>query len=360
MHTVLDIDDASIDKASVLADAINNNVTSFTPDFSFEQMVKDYKTAKNLYGETMIRELTGFDPSYVGKNMNIPEFRREIKKNISQNIEKLKKDGLLNDDGSISDEGFELSALSLIDLDFDKETGEGVQGRVFSKKRSVFGDRSDSRNYLRSDNYKDINFKKTVRRAIRRNKSSIDESDFVSDLRSDKGKLNVLYCIDSSGSMKGEKIKAAKKAGITLAFKALKNNDKAGLVVFNSKIEGVLPLTDDFVSILRNISRIRTTGETDIAVCIDQALKLFDSKKNNHLILITDGVHTHGTEEEVLEKIGIAANQGISLTLIGINIDKNGEKLAKDIINIIDGRFYKAQSLEGIDDIVLEDYYSFK
>lgn len=360
MHTILNVDQKNIDNAKVLADAINNNVTSFTPDFSFEQLVKDYKTAKNIYGETMIRELTGYDSSFVGKNMNIPEFRREIKKNIQHNIDKLKKDGLLDAEGNITDEGFEFSALSLIDTDLDKFEGEGIQGNVISKKKSTFGERSDFRSYNRSDRYRDISFRKTLRKAIRRSKSSISEDDFVTDLRNDKGKLNVVYCIDSSGSMKGSKIRAAKKAGITLAFKAIKNKDKAGLVVFNSKIESLIPLTDDFYTLLQSISKIKTTGETDISICIEEALKLFDSKKNNHLILITDGVQTHGKEDEVLKQVGIAANMNVSLTLIGINIDKNGEKLAREIVNITDGRFYMAQSLDDVDEIVLEDYYSYK
>jgi len=43
--------------------------------------------------------------------------------------------------------------------------------------------------------------------------------------------------------------------------------------------------------------------------------------------------------------------------VVGVKID-DGEELAKKIVEIGQGRFYKVKDLENLDLIVLEDYYS--
>ena len=54
----------------------------------------------------------------------------------------------------------------------------------------------------------------------------------------------------------------------------------------------------------------------------------------------------------------MAKNKGITISLIGIKLDKKGESLAKDIVSLGEGRFYVVRDLEEIDKVVLEDYYS--
>ncbi|MFT4261568.1 MAG: vWA domain-containing protein [Candidatus Woesearchaeota archaeon] len=361
-HTVLPVDEKKVDDARVLTDAINNNISSFTPDFSFEQMVKDYKTARSIYGDTMIRELTQYDPGYIDRNINVPEFQRELKNRLQQNIERLKKDGLLEKDGSISDEGYEYSALSMLQEELDNLESKGMQGSTENKKTDVYGEKKDYKKYESSDRYRDISVRKTVRSAIRRGRQTITREDLTSNTRQAKGKLNVIYCLDASGSMKGQKIKMAKRAGIALAYKATLNKDKAGLLVFSSKIESKVELTTDFHSILRGINKIRTAGETDIALGITDALKMFNERGNNHLVLLTDAVQTLGKkpEEEVLKKISEATNNKVTITLIGINLDKEGNNLAQKIVNINNGRLYQVKSSDDLGHIVIEDYNQAK
>ena len=361
-HTVLPVEDKKIEQSRVLSDAINNNVSSFTPDFSFEQMVKDYKTAKNLFGETMIRELTGYDPGFIERNIKVPEFQRELKSKISQNVERLKKEELLDKDGSITDEGYEYSALSLLNDELNNLESKGLGGETENRKLNFYGEAKDYKKYKFGDRFKDLSIRQTVRRAIRRGRVNLEKEDLTSLTRQAKGKINVLYCIDSSGSMRGAKIKMAKRAGIALAYKATKNKDKAGLLVFSSKIESNVRPTHDFQMLLRRISKIRTSGETDIALGLTEAMKMFDSKKNNHLVLITDGVQTLGKkpQEEVLKKISEATNRSISITLIGINLDKEGKSLSQKIVNMNDGNFYQVKASDDLGHIVLEDYRARK
>ena len=54
--------------------------------------------------------------------------------------------------------------------------------------------------------------------------------------REARGKVYIVYALDSSRSMKGSKIDLCKKAGIALAYQAINENDKIGLLVFGSQI----------------------------------------------------------------------------------------------------------------------------
>ena len=59
-----------------------------------------------------------------------------------------------------------------------------------------------------------------------------------------------------------------------------------------------------------------------------------------------------------LEEVSNARSQGITISLIGINLDKKGKELAEKIVELGEGRLYVIRSLDEVDQIVLEDYYS--
>ena len=361
LHSKIDVDTDMVDKARVLTDAINNNISSFSPDISFESMVNNYSSAKQIYGPTLIRELSGYDPNYVEKNIKIPEFQRELKDRIKNNVEKLKKEGLLNKDGSISEDGFDFAALSLISEELDKLEGKGFFGKKESKNKSHYGERGEYKNFSSDDRYKDLALKQSVKRSIRRGHKNILKDDLVVFERNSLGKIDVIYVIDASGSMKGEKIKMAKKAGIALAYSAINNNDRAGLVVFSSDIDLDIEPSKDFFSFARTLNDIRTKGETDIAFSVEHAIKLFGkSNKMKHIVLLTDAMQTSGKkpEKDVLEKVSLAASQNVSISVVGIGLNEQGEKLARKIVDLSKGSLYKVSSAEDVDQIVLEDYYN--
>jgi Mg-chelatase subunit ChlD len=358
MHTVLENDKESIENGKLLGESFNQNISSFVPDLIYKNLVNDYKLAKQLYGEFIIRKLTGYDPSFVEKNLKIPEFKEEIRQNIEDNIKKLKKDELINKDGEVTDEGIKLSSLILYTEELDKLRIKGL-GEKKEKRKDIYGDKKDYVNYKKT-RYRDIAVRQSVKTAIRRQHSTIMKEDLRIFQREKKGRISIIYGLDASGSMKGEKIRMGKRAGVALAYKAINERNKVGLIVFGEEVKKIVPPTLDFEDILRSITTIRAKSETDLSATIHKAIELFGtSKETKHLILLTDVLPTKGQkpEEETLKAVSIARDHAITISVVGINLDKDGEKLANKIIEISQGRIYKVKNLENLDAVILEDYY---
>ena len=361
MHSVLENDKKTIDSGKLISDAINQGMSSFTPDMMFEQLVKNYNLAKQIYGESIIRLVSGYEPDYVKKNIGIPEFQRELKEKIQEKIQDLKDEGLVDKDNSLSEKGIELASLVLYFEELDKIIPKGIVGEKISRKAFIYGEKENSRIYKKGDRYRDIALKKSIKLALRRGHQNFGNKDLQVHEKQSKGQTYIIYGLDASGSMKGKKIEACKKAGIALAYKAINEKDKVGLIVFGSEIKEVVEPTADFTRLLKEITRIRASKETDIVATIRKAIELFPGEDiTKHLILITDALPTKGDEPEklTLEETSMARSKGITISLIGINLDEKGKKLAEKIIQVGEGRLYIVRNLENVDKIVLEDYYS--
>ena len=102
MHSVLENDKEKIDEGKLICDAINQGIDSFAPDLMFKDLINKFQMAKQIYGESLIRLITGYNPDYIKKNINIPEFQKELKERIFKKIEQLKDNKILNEDTIIS------------------------------------------------------------------------------------------------------------------------------------------------------------------------------------------------------------------------------------------------------------------
>ena len=360
MHSILQDDKEKISDGKLLAETTTQGLNSMMPDIMFQNMVKDFKLTKKLYGETLIRELTGYSPNYIEKNIQIPEFKRELQKKINDKINDLKKDGFLDGEGRVTDKGLSLSALVLYVEELDHLIPKGF-GEKRSKKKTFYGDREDYKNFDQH-HYKDIAIKQTIKTSLRRGHSNIDKKDLKAYDIASEGKISIIYGLDASGSMKGDKLRTAKKAGIALCYKAIQEKNKVGLIVFGSDIKEIVEPTLDFMSIIRSLAEIKASMETDISKSILKSIDLFPHKDTKHLILLTDALPTKGDvpENETLKAVSEAANKGITISLVGINLDDKGMDLARNIVEIGQGKLYKVTNLDDVDKIVLEDYASLK
>ena len=361
MHLVLENDKETIEKGKLISDSINQGFQSFTPDLLYQQLVKNYSMARHIYGPSLLKLASGYNPDYIKKNINIPEFRKELKFRIEKNINALKEQGFLDKNNTISEKGIELASLVMYFEELDKLIPKGILGEKIHKKISIYGSKESSRAYKKGDRYRDIAIKKSAKIAIRRGHKNLDKKDLRVYERQSKGQSYIVYALDASGSMKGKKIDACKKAGIALAYKAIDEKDKVGLIVFGSEIKTIVEPTNDFSFLLKSIVSARASRQTDFVAMLRKSIELFPTNDiTKHLILITDALPTIGKEpeKETLQEASKAKNKGITISLIGINLDEKGKKLAEKIVELGEGKLDIVKNIENIDKIVLEDYYN--
>jgi len=357
MHTALESDQQSTD-GKLIKEALNQGFSSFIPDMIFKNLVSNYSLAEKLYGKTFISLVTGFDEAYVGRNVRIPEFQQELKERIAATIKRLNEKGLLDKD-TINDDGIDAASVVLLTEELDKLLPTDTFGEQITKKHAVYGTKADTKKFKSSDRYRDLALRKSIKRALRRGHKELTKDDLETYERKAHSSSYIIYALDASGSMKGQKIDTAKKAGVALAYKAIENNDKVGLLVFSKKVKTEIAPTDDFHLLLHEITKVKTGKETDIVPVVEKAIELFPSKPvTKHIIFLSDALPTVGTmpEQETLEVVAKAHDAGISISIIGIGLSGKGEKLAKKIVEIGQGRLYNAKSLEDVDRLVIEEY----
>ncbi len=359
LKSVVQKDEKSLEHGELIEESINQGINSFHPDVMFQNLVNNYSMAKKMYGETLIKLISGYNPSYIERNINIPEFKRDLKKKIEENIEQLKDEKLLRRDGSVSDHGVRLASLIMYTQELEHLIPKGVFGEKIHKNVSHYGDRGASRLYHRGDRYRDISIKESLKLALRRGHKNVDIKDLKTSERQSKGQSYIVYALDASGSMKGKKIEMCKKAGIALAYKAIQAKDKVGILVFGSEIKEEIAPTDDFPLLLGQLARIKASRQTDFKEMLKRSLELFPPGHfTKHLIILTDAMPTVGDdpEKESLEQVSRIRNAGITVSLIGINIDDKAKKFAERVVEIGNGRMYIVRELEEMDKIILEEY----
>ncbi len=359
MHSVLEGDKDALDDGKLIEESLNQGLGAFTPDMMFSQMVKNYSLAKQLYGETLMKLASGYNPDYIKKNIGIPEFRKELQQRMQQKKQDMEHKGTVGSDGVFTDEGITLASLVLYTEELDHLVTSGLLGEKISKKKFIYGARESIRNFRKGDRFRDIALKPSIKKALRRSHSELEPIDLQSFEKQSKGKACIIYALDASGSMKGKKLEACKKAGIALAYKAISEKDKVGLMVFGSDVKDVIEPTNDFMRLLLAITKAKASRETDIAATLHKSIELFphdDSTK--HLILITDAMPTKGENPEkiTLEETAKARNAGITISVIGISLDEAGTQLGEKMATIGQGRFYVVNDSENYDTIILQEY----
>src|SRR3989338_3234345 len=68
MHSVLENDKETIEKGKLISDSISQGLSSFTPDLIYQQLVKNYSMAEHIFGPSLLKLATGYNPDYIKKN----------------------------------------------------------------------------------------------------------------------------------------------------------------------------------------------------------------------------------------------------------------------------------------------------
>lgn len=361
-HTIVDVNTDNIDEGTIVEEAFNNNTGSFMPDMMFKDLVKNFKNAEKLYGETLIRELSGYDPRFIDKNVKIPEFQRELQKRLEEKAEDLKNKGLLKKNGTFTKEALNTAALFLIKEEYETslQGPKKIFGTHRNKKFDIEGDKTEVvRNFRKGDPYKNISARHSVNKAIRRQHKQLMIDDLMVHEKESFQEINIVYALDTSGSMKGNKIKLAKRAGVSLANKAINDGNKVGLVLFGSTIEKQVNLTKDFYTFVKPLVTTMASNETDLSLAIKTSLHLLEEAKGlRHIIILTDGLHTNSKIpfSKVFEQVMIAREKDITISMVGINLDTEGLELARKIVDISQGRLFAVKDLKDVGSVIIGDY----
>ncbi len=83
--------------SSLLNEAINQGLTSLSAPSLADTVINKTKLAKKIIGPTLLRELTGYDPETLERNMRYPEFEREVRDRIEEKVERLREKGALDE-----------------------------------------------------------------------------------------------------------------------------------------------------------------------------------------------------------------------------------------------------------------------
>jgi len=166
--------------------------------------------------------------------------------------------------------------------------------------------------------------------------------------------LGIVFVIDRSGSMSGEKIEMAKDAA-KAALELLSPKDYAGVVAFDNEAFWVADVqsASDKSGIAQKISAIQEGGGTNIAPGMELAYRALTTApaKLKHVILLTDGVSTPGPFYELATQMA-AENITVSTVAVGGDADM---ALLEQIATWGSGRYYLAEDPRSVPQIFAKE-----
>lgn len=134
----------------------------------------------------------------------------------------------------------------------------------------------------------------------------------------DVGPLTTMLVMDVSGSMDvAGKLDSAKAAAHQYVDQ-MREGDQAGLISFNTRIDTVLPITDDHIAIREAIDSMRADGETAMYDALLRAIdELQGQEGRKAIIVLTDGMDNSSSAhlDDVIDQIGPA---GLSISAVGL------------------------------------------
>jgi Ca-activated chloride channel family protein len=139
--------------------------------------------------------------------------------------------------------------------------------------------------------------------------------------------LNVCLVLDRSKSMQGEKMDVLKAAAIQV-LRNIRPQDILSVVAFSDRAEVIIPAAyhQEGTRLEARIQMIQPSGATEIyqglEAGVKEVMRSLDSKRINHIILLTDG-QTYGDEQLCLDLATRLAGHGIGITSLGVGGEWN-------------------------------------
>ena len=138
---------------------------------------------------------------------------------------------------------------------------------------------------------------------------------------------DVLLVLDTSGSMKGEKIEQA-KAALDFVLDRLQPEDRFNIIAFSTGVRQFarqLQPVSEREEAHRWVKRLEAVGGTDINRALLEALLQVDPERPTILIFLTDGLPTEGVTdiEMIMANVAREAGESVRLFTFGVGHDVN-------------------------------------
>jgi Ca-activated chloride channel homolog len=162
------------------------------------------------------------------------------------------------------------------------------------------------------------------------------EIEAEDDDEGDRPAKTVLFVVDRSGSMSGEKMDQAKEA-LKFVLNNLRKGDTFNIVAYDSAIETFRPELEKFNDDTRSaalgfVSGLYAGGSTNIAGALDRALGMLkDDDRPTYVMFLTDGLPTVGETKEaaIAEQAAKQNDVRARLFAFGVGYDVNSRLLDK-------------------------------
>src|SRR5216684_4548082 len=164
----------------------------------------------------------------------------------------------------------------------------------------------------------------------------------------------VVLVLDKSGSMSGPKIEMARQAA-RASLVTLRPVDKIGVISFDETFNWVIPMgpASDIKAKAELINQIIANGGTKIYQAVQAAYETIirEQASRRHIILLTDGISTPGTQEDFPELEKNATAKRVTISTIGVG-DYVNRELLEELARKTKGKVHFVENPESIPQII--------
>ncbi|MCB0048392.1 MAG: DUF3520 domain-containing protein, partial [Caldilinea sp.] len=174
------------------------------------------------------------------------------------------------------------------------------------------------------------------------------------------------FVIDVSGSMDMENRLGLAKRALYLLVNELRPTDSVAIVVYGDAARTVLDMTpvSEKQVILNAINQVYAEGSTNAAAGLWLGYRLasehFNPEATNRVILLSDGVANVGVTGpgEILDVIKRHANEGITLTTVGLGMGNYNDTLMEQLADDGDGFYAYVDSMKEAERLFVDELTS--
>ena len=152
--------------------------------------------------------------------------------------------------------------------------------------------------------------------------------------------------LDTSGSMAGDRLTAAKRAANSFV-ESVPDDVRVGLVAFSDRVDVVSPPTADAGAVRSEIAGLRAEGDTTLYDAIITGLDIAESADRARLVVLSDGADT--SSRATLNRARRAADQaGIPIDIVGIQPATDQQEILRQFTGVSGGQLLTAQGAGGL------------